>query len=403
LTTYDLLECPTCRLRVFDPVPEVDYASEPSSEAIRHYVEIGAGLPSIWSAISRRISHRFKGSVLDVGCGYGFSLDLVETLTHGTAIGVEPSVFGVAGSRDLGVRIVTGTFPESASELPDERFDIVIATEVVEHVDDPISFVTTLAERLKRTGVLILTTPNGRLVDARYRDAPFMMPILDVGTHTVLFTASALEDLVRHCGMRHVRVLEEGVALTMYATSARRFRLSRHPLPVDSYYELKLADPKIPDSLRAGLSYRQFREKVNRGDYASAARLRHAISIPEEVDLEDILTVEDLGKAMRFCAPCASYYRAFLTLYYENRFAEAAVMFNRSFRLLSLKIKVMPSSSPEERGLVGWAKVHEAVAWERAGELEAARMAVSEARQHMPGSDSRDEMGRRLGVIEERL
>jgi SAM-dependent methyltransferase len=400
---HELWRCDRCTSLFFHPAPMVDYGGgDPAKWSIRHYVEIGAGIPSIWSALSRVVNSRFRGFVLDVGCGYGFGLDLVQTLSRGGAAGVEPSAFGDVGRSDLGVHIVKGAFPDCVDRLPARTFDVILSSEVLEHVSDPSAFVAGLVEMLAPGGTLVLTTPNACLVTEENRDAPFMLPMLSLGAHTMLFTASSLEDLLRRCGMRAIRIIHEGAGLTAYATRRRRLRLNRRERSVHTYYEAKLSQEGLGDSLRAGLIYRSLRDHTNRGDYRAASALRGQVPIPgPAVLLRAIEKPEQLANEMPFCAPCASYYDAFLTLNYDHRYADAANALAHSFALLQLKIRVMRSHSPEEMSLVAVAKLHEAVAWQQAGMEERALAACKVVRSALgPGQL---QLRRQLEAIERTL
>jgi 2-polyprenyl-3-methyl-5-hydroxy-6-metoxy-1,4-benzoquinol methylase len=59
------------------------------------------------------------------------------------------------------VEYVVGNIFEKSTSLH-ERFDGVIATEVIEHVAHPDQFLTNLAAMVKPGGRIFLTTPNGR-------------------------------------------------------------------------------------------------------------------------------------------------------------------------------------------------------------------------------------------------
>ncbi len=99
--------------------------------------------------------------------------------------GLEPRVVGAPTARCFGcdldaraIEVCRDRYPDLVDrlavcpgpfELPSEgdfagEFDVVLAKEVIEHLDDPERFARGLAERVAVGGELILTTPNyGRL------------------------------------------------------------------------------------------------------------------------------------------------------------------------------------------------------------------------------------------------
>jgi 2-polyprenyl-3-methyl-5-hydroxy-6-metoxy-1,4-benzoquinol methylase len=101
--------------------------------------------------------------ILDVGCGNGWILARLSELTgeRATLHGIEPSAEGVKNTQQkvprANVRQCSLANLESGAS-----FDIITCSEVIEHVMDQQGFLADLANRLRKTGVLILTTPNGR-------------------------------------------------------------------------------------------------------------------------------------------------------------------------------------------------------------------------------------------------
>jgi SAM-dependent methyltransferase len=96
-------------------------------------------------------------NVLEVGCGCGDLLHVLEKLGYsGLGIDISNDALAVAEAGLLTNRFkVVKCSPEELSE----KFDVVIASEVLEHHQDDIGFLGLLRERLVDKGSLILTVP----------------------------------------------------------------------------------------------------------------------------------------------------------------------------------------------------------------------------------------------------
>lgn len=90
------------------------------------------------------------GSILEVGCGRGRLLEYLRA----------------KGWRVRGLELQPQRAPyivqaDAGQPWPiEDQFDVVVAAEVIEHVVDTSGFLAQCRARLKRDGILILTTPN---------------------------------------------------------------------------------------------------------------------------------------------------------------------------------------------------------------------------------------------------
>lgn len=159
------LACPRCELEycIDDGIPDlvVDlsgwYVGMGSPEAFdKHY--------DTWGPKSQRqaehpwpykivIAKKAKGLTLDVGCGYGC-----------TARFIERGVFLDFSLVALKKRWVGGNHPRvraNAERMPfgDSSFGTVIATELIEHTDNPHRFVEEVHRVLKEGGQFLLSFP----------------------------------------------------------------------------------------------------------------------------------------------------------------------------------------------------------------------------------------------------
>ena len=115
--------------------------------------------------ISDMVSRIGNGlSVLDVGCGDGAIGEPLREMGN-MVISVElPKIVKLAQSR-LVPLLVAGDAEHLA--FASKSFDVVIASEVVEHLWDPISFFNEAYRVLRRNGYLVISTPEG-LESLRY-------------------------------------------------------------------------------------------------------------------------------------------------------------------------------------------------------------------------------------------
>ena len=100
--------------------------------------------------------------VLDIGCGAGLLCEPLSRL-GAQVVGIDPSASNIAAAKlhadksHLAIDYRCTTVEEVA---PRERFDIVLAMEVVEHVTDVGVFLKRCASMLKPNGLMVVSTLN---------------------------------------------------------------------------------------------------------------------------------------------------------------------------------------------------------------------------------------------------
>ncbi len=95
------------------------------------------------------------------------------------------------GRENLGLEIIPDTIERARVAA---RFDAVVAIEVVEHSEDPASFVRSLAHFLKRDGILMLSKPN--INSREFSSSSGQSLATSGGAHTVVFSKSSLGSLL---------------------------------------------------------------------------------------------------------------------------------------------------------------------------------------------------------------
>ena len=142
--------------------------------------------------------------VLDVGCGFG-----ALSLTLSEAAGFDVAAMDILETRIASVRSKrTARDPAAASRVRLVRanaealpfraatFDAVVATEVLEHLNEPERFLRETRRVLRDGGRFFMTTPNARSLP--YRILPFLPPVA-VEKLAVSLTRKTLHpDLIPH-------------------------------------------------------------------------------------------------------------------------------------------------------------------------------------------------------------
>jgi 2-polyprenyl-6-hydroxyphenyl methylase/3-demethylubiquinone-9 3-methyltransferase len=100
-------------------------------------------------------------SALDVGCGAGLLAEpLARMGARVTGVDAAPENVGAAAAHAAAAGLDIRYLAEELGALDGERFDLVTAMEVIEHVTDPAAFVRNLAGAMDAGGLMILSTPN---------------------------------------------------------------------------------------------------------------------------------------------------------------------------------------------------------------------------------------------------
>jgi SAM-dependent methyltransferase len=99
--------------------------------------------------------------ILEVGCGRGWLSGLVLS-RYGRVHAVDLSNDSVAKARAAFPHITWEACDVLSEPLPSKR-DLVVSSEVIEHVADQARFVDVLVDAVRPGGWLLITTPNRRL------------------------------------------------------------------------------------------------------------------------------------------------------------------------------------------------------------------------------------------------
>jgi len=166
--------------------------------------------------------------ILDIGCGGGILSEPLARL-GANMVGVDPAEENIeaaqAHAQEQGVTIDYRAGTAEALAEAGERFDVVLAMEVVEHVIDVPLFVSTCAGMVKPDGLMIAATLNRTLKSFALAivGAEYVLRWVPRGTHQwdKFVTPQELETAIENAGLRVIG--ERGV---MFNPFADRWQLS---------------------------------------------------------------------------------------------------------------------------------------------------------------------------------
>jgi 2-polyprenyl-3-methyl-5-hydroxy-6-metoxy-1,4-benzoquinol methylase len=190
---WALVECRRCGLGYLNPRPTPD--------------EIGVYYPDSYFAHRGDMTSRYErqaayvgggpGELLDIGAARGDFMRVMQR--HGWNVtGIEPSTT----DNPHGLDIHHERFPEECALEP-ARYDVVTAWAVWEHLHDPLSAFSRVAELLRPGGRFVFLVPNLRSINSRYARQE------DVPRHLYMFSARTLRAYARRVGLEVAAVTHD--------------------------------------------------------------------------------------------------------------------------------------------------------------------------------------------------
>ena len=231
--------CPLCGRESFAALPQMrrvelvrcatcDGVFTPKIPSLRELMDHYEGYPraeKVDSPISRRAregwldrfeSYRETNRFLDVGCDIGLLLDQARARgweTYGTEFTDE----AVTICRDNGHCLHAGLLCEA--DLEPESFDVVVYTEVIEHINNQRDEFARVFELLRPGGVLYITTPNFDSLSRRVLGDRWT--VIDYPEHLVYFTPKTLRRFMASAGFEEVHLESSGVSVSRLTSSLR--------------------------------------------------------------------------------------------------------------------------------------------------------------------------------------
>lgn len=164
-------------------------------------------------------------SVFEIGAGEGpITSYLIDRFQNVVALEPAAEYFQKISRRFIdkkNVKLIEGLFEEQ--DIP-EKFDLVISAGVLEHVKDPVSFLSKAKGLLKQGGTLMLTVPNAESLHRRIgkkmgllKDLAELSELDHKVGHFRYYDTDLLRSHVESAGFKKIKV--EGIMLKPFPNS----------------------------------------------------------------------------------------------------------------------------------------------------------------------------------------
>ena len=246
---YRMVRCVRCGLLRSNPILPLEELSRLYGASHFTYQREAAFTGKTYAAYLRRAlaGRPWPRSLMEVGCGSGFFLSEAARMGIAEVSGVEPSQEAIEHAEpELRGRIRCALYDTETFEP--ERFDVICAFQVFDHVPDPAGMLRACFRHLRPGGmVLFINHDSGALTNRLLGERS---PIVDV-EHTALYDRSTMRRILEVTGftVREVFGVKNTYPLGYWTRLAPLPSLVKDPL-------LKMLDRsrvgELPVSLYAG-------------------------------------------------------------------------------------------------------------------------------------------------------
>ncbi|MGK0354086.1 MAG: 2-polyprenyl-3-methyl-5-hydroxy-6-metoxy-1,4-benzoquinol methylase [Planctomycetota bacterium] len=158
------------------------------------------------------LQHR-AARILEVGCGQGHLAAALASAGH-QVVAIDSNEEAVAATRYKGVDARVGTFPEQLPESDQGRFDVVLFTRSLHHLEDLDAACAAAFSILSPTGVVLIEDWAWNLIDER--TAAWAYGLMGIGRTTGLVPAGTWQggtDPLQHWIDEHQHHVHEVAAM----------------------------------------------------------------------------------------------------------------------------------------------------------------------------------------------
>lgn len=144
-----------------------------------------------------------NASLLDVGCGSGHFLQQAQTRGF-TVKGIEPAPAAARYAKSKGLNVEQGDLFEY--DMASQKFDVITAWDVIEHVTDPLGMLNICAQWLQPNGIIGLRFPSAQWQQLKalvfHRFLKLSRPAYAPTIHLTFFSEQTFAKMAEKVGLK---------------------------------------------------------------------------------------------------------------------------------------------------------------------------------------------------------
>ena len=161
--------------------------------------------------------YRKTNKMLDVGCGPG--LFLIEAKKRGWEVyGTEFTDKQISYLNEKGIRTSQGKLKKDSFDKG--SFDIIISSEVIEHINNPIEEMKMFHSFLRKGGLTYITTPNFNSIERYLLKGDYN--IITYPEHLCYYTPKTIDLLLSSFGFKKLKIKTTGVSVARIKNSLKK-------------------------------------------------------------------------------------------------------------------------------------------------------------------------------------
>jgi SAM-dependent methyltransferase len=204
-----ILICNFCKLKQTDKLPSneklksfynnintrrlFDYSKEVALD--KYFNEFDSYLKFIID--KAKLNIKDKLNIIDIGAGNGRTLLQINELTSWNSLGIEPDKTKCRVLNFLKLNFINDIFQNVNKDLKNDHYDLIIVSQALEHIENPVDLLKELNNKLKKNGYLWVDVPH---CDDNY----FNSRTDDSLGHLYFFNKTTLSEILKKCNYQPV-------------------------------------------------------------------------------------------------------------------------------------------------------------------------------------------------------